>query len=82
MYALQKTCEHDVWRNNLDEREAKSGHTNPKSSTTSSTTQNINPVKNIALSESLHTPLCTQAALSLDAADRIWSDACRDLGNE
>ena len=82
MYALNKTCEHDAWHNNLDGRKSKAGHTNSKSSTTPSTTQNLNPVKNLALSESLRTSLCNQAGLSSDAVDRIWSDACRDSGNK
>ena len=71
MYALNKTCEHDAWRKTLDERKAKSGHTNSKSSTTPSTTQNLNPVNKLALSESLRTALCTQAGLSSDASDLI-----------
>ena len=55
MYDFNKTCEHDAWRKNLDERKAKAGHTNSKSSTTPSTTQNLNPVKKLAMSESLRT---------------------------
>ena len=82
MYTLHKTCEHDAWRKNLDERKEKAGHTNPKASTTPNTTQTQNPVKKLDFSESLRTALCTQAGLSSDAADQIWSDACRDLGNE
>ena len=82
MYNLHKTCEHDAWRNNLVERKAKAGHTNPKDSTTTSITQKLKPVEKLALSEYLRTALCTQDGLSSDAADHIWSDACRDSGNE
>ena len=46
MYTLHKTCEHDAWRKDLDEKKAKSGHTNPKARTT----PNLNPVKKIVLS--------------------------------
>ena len=55
MYALHKTCENDACHKNLDERKSKEGHTKPKASTTTSTTENINPVKKLALSESLRT---------------------------
>ena len=82
IYDLHKTCEHDAWSKNLDEGKAKSVHTSPKTSATTSTTKNRNPVKKLALSEYLRTSLCTQASLSSDAADCIWSDACRDSGNE
>ena len=82
MYALHKKCEHDAWRKNLDERKSKASHNNPKSSTTQSTTQNLNPVKKIALSEELRTALCTKAVISSDEADHIWSDAYRDSGND
>ena len=82
MCALHKTCEHDAWCKYLDEMKAKSGHNNPKTSTTPITTKKPKTIKNIALSEFLRTLLCTQDGLSSDAADCIWSDACRDLGNE
>ena len=82
MYALYKTCEHDAWWTDFDERKSKAGLTNPKTSTTPSTTQNLKPVKKLALSESLRTVLCTQAGLSSDASDLIWSDAYRDSGNK
>ena len=82
MYDLHKTCEHDAWRKDLDERKEKAGHTNPNASTTPSTTPSLNPVKKLALSEALRTSFFTQAGLSSDAANHIWSDACRDSGNE
>ena len=81
MYALHKTYKHDTLRKYLDERKAKAGLTNPKSSATPSTTPNLKPVKKLALSESLCTSLCTQAGLSSDAADCIWYDACTASGN-
>ena len=82
MYALHKTCEHDAWRKDLDERESKGCHTNPKASTTPSVTKNLNPVNNPVLKESLRTALCTQAGLSSDAAGCIWYDACMYSENE
>ena len=82
MYVLRKTCEHDAWRKDLDDRKAKAVHTNPKVITTPSTTPNLNPVKKIAFIESLLTALCTQAGLSSDAADHIWPGTCRDSVNE
>ena len=82
MYAIHKTCEHDAWRNNLYEIKAKAGYTNPKDDTTPSTTQNLYPVKNHAFIASECTALCTQAGLYSDSVYCIWSDACRDSGNE
>ena len=82
MYALHKTCEHDTWCKYLNESYEKAGHTNSKSSTSSSTTTNLNPVKNITLSEYLCTSLCTQYGISSDVADHIWSDTCRHSGNK
>ena len=80
--ALHKTCKHDTWHKDLDERKLKLGHTNHKASTNPSTTPNLNPAKNISLSESLRISLCNQAGISSDASDSIWSDTRRDLGNK
>ena len=82
MYDFNKTCEHDAWRKNLDERKMKAGHTNPNASTTPSTTKNLNTFKKLALSESLCTALCTQAGIFSYEVDHIWSDTCRASGKE
>ena len=82
MYALNKTCEHDSCRKDLDKRKANEDHNNPKASTAPSTTQNLNPAKKLAMSESLRTVLCNQAGLFSDSAGCIWYDTCRDYGNE
>ena len=75
IYALHKPCDNYSWSKDLNDRKAKAVYTNPKAHTTPSTTQNLKPAKKLALSESLHTELCTQSGLSSDAADCIWSDA-------
>ena len=81
MYARHKTYEHDAWRKDFDEKKAnrKIFKTNP--SATSNIAQNAE-AKKLALSESLRTAMCTQAGLYSEVADCLWSDACRELGNE
>ena len=94
MYANHPTSEHDNWRIETDaKRETKYGNKRSDTSgptvlpgtTTSSDTPTVvsdASQKKLALSESLRTALCTQAGMSSDLADRIWTEACRDSGND
>ena len=81
MYTRHKTYEHDAWRKDFDEKKAngKTFKANPGS--TSNTSKNAD-AKKLALIESLLTAMCTKAGLSSEAPDRLWSDACRESGNE
>ena len=80
MYARHKTCDHDTWRADFDAKKAKRNPTSTTPSTTPASAPDAS-TKKLALSESLRTALCTQAGLSSDAADRLWSDACKESGN-
>ena len=79
MYATFKTCEHDTWRKEQDERNAQkySG----KHTGTPSTTNTESTAKKLALSDKLHTALTTKAGLSNEMYDSIWKEANRDSGN-
>ena len=81
MYARHKTYEHDAWRKDFDEKKANGKTSKANPSATSNTAQNAD-AKVLALSESLRTAVCTQAGLSSEVADRLWSNACRELVNE
>ena len=81
MYARHKTYEHDAWRKYFDEKKANGKRFKSNPIATSNTAQNAD-AKILALSESLRTAMCTQAGLSSEVADRLWSDACRESGNE
>ena len=81
MYARQKTYEHDAWRKDFDEKKANGKTSKANSSATPSTAPNADANK-LALSESLCTAMCTQAGLSSEVDDRLWSGACRESGNE
>ena len=80
-YTRHKTYEHDAWRKEFDEKKANGKTSKANPSATPSTAQNAAPNK-LALSESLRTSMCTQAGLSSEVADRLWSDAFRESGNE
>ena len=83
MYCPHTTEDHDAWR---AEHESKKTHriTNPSAapSPVTSSTNADGAQKKLALAETLRAALCTQAGLSPDVADRIWSEACRDSGND
>ena len=81
MYARHKTYEHDAWRKDFDENKANVKNLKANPSATSNNAQNAD-AKKLALSESLLTAMCTQAGLSSEVADCLWSGACRDSGNE
>ena len=81
MYARHKTYEHDAWRKDFDKKKANGKTSKVHPIATSSTVQNAD-AKNLALCESLRTEMFTQAGLSSEVADRLWSDACRESGNE
>ena len=80
-YARHRTCDHYSWRKDFDEKKSKGKHPYDKSNE-SSKYDTAPAVKKLALSETLRTALCTQAGLSSDAADRLWSNACKDSGND
>ena len=88
MYVRHKTSEHDAWRKDLDDTrdQAHSKNSKEKGTTpapTATTPSNAwAPAKKLGLSESLRTAMCTQAGMSADAADRIWTEACMDSGND
>ena len=81
MYAHHKTYEHDAWQKYFDEEKANGKTSKANPSATSNTAQNAD-AKKLALSESLRTEMCTQAGLYSEVADFLWSDACRESGNE
>ena len=81
MYARHKTYEHNAWQKDFDEKKANGKTSKAKPSATPSTATNADANK-LALSESLRTSMCTQAGLSSEVADRLWSNACRESGNE
>ena len=81
MYARHKTYEHDTWRKYFDENKANGKTSKANPSATSNTAQNAD-AKVLALSESLCTAMCTQAGLSSELADCLWSDACTESLNE
>ena len=76
---------HDEWRKESDANNdaqvkdipAKTGTTGKSELSTKDEAEQ----KKLALSESLRRALCTQACLSYEVADRLWEEACRDLGN-
>ena len=90
MYAKHDNSGHDAWRKEIDDkreanhraRKGAGGGANTPGAPVAPTPANMNPTKKLALSESLRTALCTQAGLSADVADRIWTEACRDSGND
>ena len=81
MYTCHKTYEHDAWRKDFYEKKASEKTFKANPSATSNTTQNAEANK-LALSESLRTAMFTQDGLSSEVADRLWSDTCRESGNE
>ena len=81
MYARQKTYEYDAWKKYFDEKKANGKTFKANPSATSNTAQNAE-AKKLALSELLRTEMCTQAGLSSEVADRLWSNACRESGND
>ena len=81
MYACHTTYEHDAWRKDFDDKKANGKTSKAKPSATPSAAPNAD-AKKLALSESLRTEMWTQAGLSSEVADCLWSDACRELGNE
>ena len=81
MYTRHKTYEHDAWRKDFYEKKANGKTFKANPSATSNTTQNAE-AKKLVLSESLRTSMCTQDGLSSEVADCLWSNACRESGNE
>ena len=81
MYARHKTYEHDAWRKDFDEKKANGKTFKSNPSATSNTTQNADANK-LTFIESLCTAICTQAGLTSEVADCLWSDACRESGNK
>ena len=81
MYARHKTYENDAWQKYFDEKKANGNIYKANPSTTPSTAPNAD-AKKLVLSESLLIEMCTQAGLSSEVSDRLWSDACRESGNE
>ena len=63
-------------KKDFDEKKANGKTSKDNPSATPSTAPNAD-AKKLALSESLRTAMCTQAGLSSDVSDRLWSDACR-----
>ena len=84
MYAKHDCAGHDAWRKDIDDKRAKNkqGTPVPPAAATTPTTPTVPNDKKLALSESLRTALCTQAGMSADAADRLWTEVCRDSGND
>ena len=81
MYARHKKYEHDAWRKEFYEKKANGKTSKANLSATTSPAPNAD-AKKLALIESLRAAMCTQAGLSSEVADRLYSDACRELGNE
>ena len=81
MYACHKTYEHDAWQKYFDEKKANGNTFKANPSATSNTVQNAD-AKKLALRESLRTAMCTQAGLSSEVADCLWSNSCRESVNE
>ena len=81
MYARHKTYEHDAWQKDFDENKANGKTFKANTSANSNTTQNAE-AKKLALSESLRTAMCTQAGISSEVVDRLWSNACMESGNK
>ena len=79
MYATHKTCDHDKWRKEQDERNAQkySG----KRTGTPSASDSEPAAKKLALSDKLRTALTTKAGLSNEMYDSIWNEANGDSGN-
>ena len=80
MYACYKTYEHDAWQKNFDEKKAKGKTFKANQNATSNTAQKAD-AKKLALTKSLRTAMCTQAGLSSEVSDRLWSNVCRELVN-
>ena len=81
MLARHNTCEHDAWQQDFDEKKANGKKYNANPRATPSTAPNAD-AKKFGFSESLRTVMCTQAGLSSEVADYLWSDACRESGND
>ena len=81
MYARHKTYEHGAWRKDFDEKKANGKTSKANPSATPSTAPNAD-AKKLAIIESIHTKMCTKAGLSSELADRLWSEACKESGNE
>ena len=81
MYTRHKTYEHDAWRKDFDEKKANGKTYKANTSATPSTAQNAD-AKKLTLIESLRTAMCTQAGLSSEVTDRLWSYACMESGNK
>ena len=81
MYARHKTYEHDAWQKDFDEKKA-NGKTSKANPNATPITAPNSDAKKLTFSESLRTAMCTQAGLSSEVADPLWSDTCRESGNE
>ena len=76
-YATHKTCEHDTWRKEQDDRNAEkmAKRLAGKRTGTPSAPKTEPAAKKLALSDKLRTALTTKAGLSNKMYDSIWNEA-------
>jgi hypothetical protein len=84
MYARHLPGKHDEWRKEMDEqrRKRREKFTRDTPPAGSKTVVNDATKKKLALAESLQTALATQAGLSQQAFSNIWTESCKESGND